>query len=237
LDGGQLRRKGTEFQRVEISFESISRGFALLACTESAFLQLIDKLTSRPPAGAARANALAFLLQAGNSAAVAGRAAGFATEDSMFCTPRLSVARVVALAAAAGLAGVAPRGACAQPLGPSLELKPGQETTFAAAIADGRVALGPARLSKPGAAQPKDGEITVAVVKRGLSPYADLTATEKTSDPVDFVATALIGDIKIDEIVVCGRLDAPATARIASGAWRVSLNRFSVRPNGESCRR
>ncbi len=98
--------------------------------------------------------------------------------------------------------------------------------------ADGHVALGAARLSKPGGAQPKDGEVTVSVVKQGLSPYAALTATEKTPDPVDFVATGLIGDIKIDEIVVCGRLDAPVTARIGSGSWRVSLNRFSVRPTG-----
>ena len=113
---------------------------------------------------------------------------------------------------------------------PRLDLKPGQEIAFAVTVADGRVSLGPARPVKPGGAEPKEGEIAVAVVKHGLSPYADLTATEKTSQPVDFVATGLIGDIKIDEIVVCGRLDAPAIARIASGSWRVSLNRFAVRP-------
>jgi hypothetical protein len=151
--------------------------------------------------------------------------------------PSPFVACVAAMAAGVGLAGVAQRGAHAQQPGRRLELKPGQEIAFAVTVADGRVALGPARLSKPGGARPKDGEVTVAVTKRGLSPYADLTATEKTSDPVDFVATGLIGDIKIDEVVVCGRLDAPATARIASGAWRVALNRFSLRSNGESCRR
>jgi hypothetical protein len=59
-----------------------------------------------------------------------------------------------------------------------------------------------------------------------------LTVMEKTSQPIDFVATGLIGDIKIDEIVVCGRLDAPATGRLASGVWRVSLNSFAIRPSG-----
>ena len=117
---------------------------------------------------------------------------------------------------------------------PSLDLKPGQEIAFAVSVAEGRVALGPARLVKPGGAEPKDGEIAVALVKHGLSPYADLTATEKTLEPVDFVATGLIGDIKIDEIVVCGRLDAPAVAWIACGSWRVSLNRFAVHPGGDA---
>src|SRR5271165_1871428 len=124
----------------------------------------------------------------------------------------------------------------AQSVGPELDLRPGQEITFAVATADGRVTVGPARVSKPGTAQPKDGEITVAVVKHGLSPYADLTAREKTADPVDFIATGLVGGIKVDEVRLCGRLDAPATNRIASGSWRVSLNRFSIRQSGQDCR-
>ena len=45
--------------------------------------------------------------------------------------------------------------------------------------------LGKPRLLRPGAAQPKDGEIAVNVVKHDASPYADLTASEKTSAPVD----------------------------------------------------
>ena len=130
------------------------------------------------------------------------------------------------------LSAVAPCVAAAQQAAATLELKPGREVAFAATVAEGHGALGPARLGKPGAAQPKDGEIVVSVEKHGLSPYADLIATEKTAAPVDFVATGLIGDIKIDEIVVCGRLDAPATARIASGAWRVSLSRFAVHAGG-----
>ncbi len=136
------------------------------------------------------------------------------------------------LFASAGLSGVGP----AQSPGATVDLKPGQELTIPVAIADGRVTLGPARASKPGTAQPKDGEIAVSMVKHDLSPYADLSASEKTSEPVDFVATGLIGDIKIDEVVICGRLDAPASSRIASGSWRVSLNRFSVRQRGQECR-
>ena len=138
--------------------------------------------------------------------------------------------RAVGLASAALLAASAAR--AAEPHRPgSVDLKPDQEIAFAAGIADGRVALGPARLVKPGAA-PKDGEIVFGVVKHGLSPYADVTAIERTAEPIDFVATGLIGDIKIDEIVVCGRLDAPGTGRIASGSWRVSLSRFAVHPGG-----
>jgi hypothetical protein len=94
----------------------------------------------------------------------------------------------------------------AEDLGPTVELKPGQEIAFPVAIVDGRVMLGKPRLLRPGAAQPKDGEIAVNVVKHDSSPYADLTASEKTSAPVDFVATGLIGNIKIDEVELCGRL-------------------------------
>ena len=112
----------------------------------------------------------------------------------------------------------------------ALDVRPGQEIAVAVTIADERVAIGAARLTKPGGAQPKDGEIAVSFVRHGLSPYADLIAIERTAAPVDFVATGLIGDIKIDEIVVCGQRDAPVRARIGSGAWRVSLNRFIVHP-------
>jgi hypothetical protein len=134
------------------------------------------------------------------------------------------------------LAVGSPREVRAQSLGPTLELRPGQEVTFPVAIADGRVTLGAARASKPGTARPKDGEIAVSVVKHDLSPYAELTASEKTSTPVDFVATGLIGNIKIDEVRVCGRLDAPSSTRIYSGSWRISLNRFVVGPDREGCR-
>jgi hypothetical protein len=115
----------------------------------------------------------------------------------------------------------------------SVNLKPGQEVIFPIAIANGNVTLGAARASRAGAAQPKEGEITVSFVRRGLSPYAELEVSGKTPEPVDFVATGLIGDIRIDEVVVCGRLDAPASNRIASGSWRVLLSRFSVRQTGQ----
>jgi hypothetical protein len=141
-----------------------------------------------------------------------------------------------ALGAFALAIAVSWRAGRAQDLGPALDLKPGQEATFPVAIADGKVTLGKPRLSKPGTAEPKDGEITVSVVKQGLSPYAELTASEKTPAPVDFVATGLIGDIKVDEVKVCGRLFGPSRTRIASGAWRISLNRFAVERAGQECR-
>jgi hypothetical protein len=109
------------------------------------------------------------------------------------------------------------------------------EIAFSVAIADGHVTPGKARLLRSDAASVGDGEIRVSVVKHDSSPYADLTASEKTSASVDFVATGLIGDIKIDEVKLCGRLDAPTSAHIYSGSWRISLNRFSVGHGGEAC--
>jgi hypothetical protein len=147
-----------------------------------------------------------------------------------------SPSRSAALASVA-VALAAPCGAaCAQAVGPAVDLRPGQEVTIPVTIADGKVTPGPARVSRPGAAKPKDGEITVGFVKQGLSPYAMLTATEKTPAPVDFIATGLIGDIKIDEVKLCGRLDATSSTRIASGSWRVALSRFSVGEGLEACR-
>lgn len=149
--------------------------------------------------------------------------------------------RIVAVRAALALAAVCFGSAAFSAAGPAqspaaVDLKPGQEVTIPVTISDGRVTLGAARASRPGTAQPKSGEITVSMIKHDRSPYADLNASERTSEPVDFVATGLIGDIKIDEVTICGRLDAPARNRIASGSWRVSLNRFSVRQNGQDCR-
>ncbi len=130
----------------------------------------------------------------------------------------------------------APHAAAQAPnLGPTVDLRPGQQITIPVTIVDGRAALGQARVSKPGTAQPKDGEITVGLVKQGLSPYAALTASEKTSAPVDFVATGFIGNIKIDEVELCGHLDAPFSTRIGSASWRVSLNRFTVHEGGRPC--
>jgi hypothetical protein len=100
-----------------------------------------------------------------------------------------------ALAAFVLALGSACEASRAEDLGLTVELKPGQEIAFPVAIVDGRVLLGKARLLRPGGAQPKDGEIAVDVVKHDPSPYADLRASEKTSAPVDFVATGLIGNI------------------------------------------
>jgi hypothetical protein len=149
---------------------------------------------------------------------------------------RLSFLAWPYLALAALAFGLSPVAARAQDLGPTLDLRPGQEVTVPVAVVDGKVKLGPARASKLGSGQPRDGEITVGLIKQGLSPYAQLTASERTPAPVDFVATGLIGNIKIDEVRLCGRLDAPASTRIASGSWRVSLNRFAVRQDGQECR-
>jgi hypothetical protein len=121
-------------------------------------------------------------------------------------------------------------------LGPAIDLKPGQEIAIPVTIVDGKVTLGRARATKPGAGEPRDGEIVVGVVKQGLSPYAALTAAEKTSAPVDFIATGLIGNIKIDEVKLCGRLDGPSSTRIASGSWRISLSRFSLGEGLQACR-
>ena len=119
---------------------------------------------------------------------------------------------------------------------PALDLKAGQELTIPVAIVDGRLTLGPTRPSKLGTAQPKDGEITV-----GLTPgdkttlLSQVLVTEKTSAPVDFIATGLIGEIKIDERVICGRTDAPVTMHIGSVSWRVSLNTFTVGKGDGTC--
>lgn len=124
----------------------------------------------------------------------------------------------------------------ADPRAQTLDLKPGQEVTFAAAIVDGRVTLGPARVTKLGTAEPKAGEITVGVAPAVKPFYAELRAREKTAAAIDFVATGLIGGTKIDEIVLCGRLDAPFAKLISNSAWRISLNSFEPGKGDDTCR-
>ncbi len=145
------------------------------------------------------------------------------------------MSRSLRIAACGFALGAAVSPLCAQDLGPAVEVKPGQEVAIPVTVDGAAVKLGPPRRSRADEAAPKDGEIAVSVVKKGLSPYATLTAAEKTPVPVDFVATGLIGDIKIDEIKVCGRLEEPIVGRIASGSWRISLNRFSGRAAGATC--
>jgi hypothetical protein len=107
-----------------------------------------------------------------------------------------------------------------------LELKAGQALTFAATIADGKVSLGPPRAGKFGEMTPADGEITVSLSPKDKTLYENVVVVEKTPAAVDFVATGLIGNIKIDEIVLHGRLDAPVSQRIGAVSWTVSLNSF-----------
>ena len=120
--------------------------------------------------------------------------------------------------------------------GATLDVRRGMEATFAVTIADGRIALGPPRISRLGTAQPNDGEITVGVEPGGMTPFAKLRVTEKSAAPIDFMATGFIDRIEIDEIALCGRLDRPVTERIAAGSWRVSLNRFAVGTGVDTCK-
>ena len=117
----------------------------------------------------------------------------------------------------------------------AFDIHAGQELTFVVKVAGGKVMLAPPRTSKLGAAQPKGGEMTVGLSLRDKEDYERLTVVEKTSLPIDFVATALVGDVKIDERVLCGRLDAPASSRIGANHWRVRLHDFEVGKGGASC--
>ena len=117
----------------------------------------------------------------------------------------------------------------------AFDIHAGQELTFAVKVAAGKVTLAPPRTSKLGAAQPKEGEMTIGLSPRDKEDYEHVTVVEKTSLPIDFVATALVGDVKIDERVLCGRLDALASSRIGANHWRVRLHDFEVGKGGASC--
>ena len=117
----------------------------------------------------------------------------------------------------------------------AFDLKSGQELTFAVKIADSKVTLGPPRVSKLGAAQPKEGEMTVGLSARDATLHEQVIVTEKTPVPIDFLATGLVGATKIDEAVLCGRLDAPTSAHIGAISWRVSLHAFEARKDGATC--
>jgi hypothetical protein len=117
----------------------------------------------------------------------------------------------------------------------ALELRPGFELTIPIQIADGRIVIGAVRRSKLGADQAKAGELTVGVAPGGHSPYAQVSVVERTSAPLNFVATGFIGGTKIDEIVLCGRLDGPISSRIAAGSWRIVLSQFEVADSATRC--
>jgi hypothetical protein len=130
---------------------------------------------------------------------------------------------LISLLAAAGVAVAAP---AAKP--EKLTLKAGQAVTFAARIEDGKVVLGPARRGSFGKMEPKAGEITVGLSTRDKDLYDQLVTVEKTSAPIDFVATGLIGEIMIDEREVKGLLGAPITQRIGGTSWTVWLHEFEA---------
>ena len=129
----------------------------------------------------------------------------------------------LALLLAAGVAVAAPA-----PKPVKLELKAGQAVAFPASVVDGKVVLGPARLGAFGKLEPGPGEIAVGLSLRGKDLYENVVVVEKTSVPVDFLASGMIGEIKIDERDIHGRLDAPVTQRIGATSWTVRLNGFEV---------
>jgi hypothetical protein len=115
------------------------------------------------------------------------------------------------------------------------DVKPGTEVTVPIAIVDGKVVAGVPRLAKLGASPPKDGEITVGLDRIKGEFYNQITVSEKTAQPINFLVTALNGGTKIDETEICGRLDAPILARVGSTAWRFWVNGFEVGKGGGSC--
>ena len=142
------------------------------------------------------------------------------------CRIRSSAATLGALVCGA----VAPWAAFATEGGEqAFDLHSGQELTFVVTIADGKVTLGAPRASKLGAAQPKDGEMTVGLSARDDTLHEQVIVTEKTAAPIDFLATGLIGNVKIDEAVLCGNLAARASAHIGAVSWRVRLHAFEAR--------
>lgn len=115
------------------------------------------------------------------------------------------------------------------------DLHEGQELTIPVSIVDGKVVTGAPRAAKLGAEQPKDGEIVVGLERVKGVLYNQITVTEKTAQPINFLVTGLNGGTKIDETEICGRLDAPIVARIGSVPWRFWLNGFEVGKGGGSC--
>ncbi len=110
---------------------------------------------------------------------------------------------------------------------PSFSLKAGQEVTFAANVEDGKVVVGPAKLSRLGQARPGAGEITVGLTPRDKELYSQVMVTENTTAPVDFVATGHIGEIVIDERVIEGHVGAPFSQHIGGVSWTVVLRDFT----------
>jgi hypothetical protein len=115
------------------------------------------------------------------------------------------------------------------------DVKPGTELTVPIAIVDGKAVAGVPRVAKLGASPPKDGEITVGLERQTGTLYNQVTVTEKTAQPINFLVTGLNGGTKIDETEICGRLDAPITAHIGSVPWRFWINGFEIGKGGADC--
>jgi hypothetical protein len=147
----------------------------------------------------------------------------------------LALAAPPAAAAKATMKARAAAKAAAKAGPPPLDVKPGEELTIPIAIVDGKVVAGVPRAAKLGASQPKDGEITVGLEREKGTLYNQITVTEKTAQPIDFLVTGLNGGTKIDETEICGRLDAPIAAHIGSVPWRFWLNGFEIGKGPASC--
>jgi hypothetical protein len=115
------------------------------------------------------------------------------------------------------------------------DVKPGTEATIPIAIVDGKAVAGVPRVAKLGASPPKDGEITVGLDRIKGEFYNQITVSEKTAQPINFLVTGLNGGTKIDETEICGRLDGPITAHIGSVPWRFWVNGFEIGKGGGSC--
>ena len=115
------------------------------------------------------------------------------------------------------------------------DVKPETELTIPISIVDGKVVTGVPRLAKLGASPPKDGEITVGLERQTGTLYNQITVTERTAQPINFLVTGLNGGTKIDEAEICGRLDAPIVAHIGSVPWRFWVNGFEIGKGGGNC--
>ena len=77
--------------------------------------------------------------------------------------------------------------------------------------------------------------MTVGLSGRDNTLHEQVILTEKTPVPIDFLATGLVGGTKIDEAVLCGRIEAPTSAHIGAVSWRVSVHAFEARKAGATC--
>ena len=126
-----------------------------------------------------------------------------------------------------------PRSAPPQQTPRPFDVKPGTELTIPISIVDGKVVAGVPRARQARREPPKDGEITVGLDRIKGELYNQITVTEKTAQPINFLVTGLNGGTKIDETEICGRLDAPTLARIGSVPWRFWVNGFEVGKGGD----